>query len=110
MRLPRIGEEVVVVIGVAEALRSRPKASVTGDDGVLAMCTIAGGAAVRVRVADGASEASSLPAFRRFPPMACWVGNVVEGLRESMAAREGKEEDAIATERSGTGSATMQNE
>ena len=58
MRLPRIGEEVVVVIGVAEALRSRPKASVTGDAGVLAMCTVAGGAAVRVRVADGASDPS----------------------------------------------------
>ncbi len=109
MRRPRTGEVFGAGIGVFEALRSRPRASVAGDAGVLAMCTVGGGAAVRVRVADGASEASSPLALRRFPLTACWVGNV-EGLRESIAAREGKEEDAIAAERSGTRPATMQNE
>ena len=70
MRLPRIGEVVVVGSGVADALRSRPKASVTGDAGVLAMWTAAGGAAVRVLEAEGASDVPAMPA-RRFPGAAC---------------------------------------
>ena len=111
MRLPRAGDVVVAGSGVADALRSLPSASVAGDAGVLPMWTATGGSAVRVLVAEGASDV--LP--RRFPAVACWVGNV-EGLRDneavSMAARrvEGEGEDAMAAERSGTGSATMQNE
>ena len=110
MRLPRTGDEVVVVTGVAEALLSRPSASVAGDAGALAMCTAAGGAAVRVLVAEGACDVSSAIPARRFPGAACCVGKT-DGLRdESMAARKEEEEDAMAAERSGTGSATMQNE
>ncbi len=112
MRLPRAGDVVAARSGVADALRSLPSASVAGDAGVLPMWTATGGSAVRVLVAEGASDV--LP--RRFPAGACWVG-YVEGLRDieaavSMAARrvEGEGEDAMAAERSGTGSATMQNE
>ena len=112
---PRAGEVVAEGKGVAEALRSRPRVSVAGDAGALPMWTAVGGAAVRVLVADGACDSSPPLALRRFPPVACWVGNA-DGLREhdtspacgSMAAREGKGEDAVVTERSGTGSATMQ--
>ena len=115
MRLPRTGDEVVVVTGVAEALLSRPSASVAGDAGALAMCTATGGAAVRVLVAEGACDVSSAIPARRFPGAACCVGKT-DGLRdneaacESMAARKEEEEDAMAAERSGTGSATMRNE
>ena len=71
MRLPRTGDAVVAVTGVADALRSRPKASVIGEAGVLAMRISTGGAAVRVLVAEGASEASPAIPARRFPAAAC---------------------------------------
>ncbi len=71
MRLPRTGDAVVAVTGVADALRSRPKASVTGEAGVLAMRISTGGAAVRVLVAEGASEVSPAIPARRFPAAAC---------------------------------------
>ena len=73
MRLPRTGDEVVVT-GVAEALLSRPSASVAGDAGALAMCTATGGAAVRVLVAEGACDVSSAVPARLFPGTACCVG------------------------------------
>ena len=116
MRRPRTGELVAAGSGVAEALRSRPRASVTGDAGVLAMCTAVGGswvpkykrALVRATDADGASDPSyprRAPdtSALRFPRVDCCVF-------EAMAAGKEGKEDAMATERSGTGSATMQSE